>query len=76
MGKFSCVHYYANLARAVVGVLQYTADLFTGALVEVPTDAGHRGGEKYWRRTTKMNTKIPGNTQRQCRGYPLPRGWR
>ena len=45
VGEFGYVP-YANLARAVVGVSQYTADLFTGALVEVPTDAERRAGEK------------------------------
>lgn len=45
IGEFSYVP-YANLARAVVGVSQYTADLFTGKLVEVPTEAERRAGEK------------------------------
>jgi glycosyltransferase involved in cell wall biosynthesis len=45
VGEFSYVP-YANLAKAVVGVSQYTADLFTGALQEVPTEAKRRAGEK------------------------------
>lgn len=45
VGEFSYVS-YANLAKAVVGVSQYTADLFTGVLVEVPTEAERRAGEK------------------------------
>ncbi len=45
VGEFSYVP-YANLAKAVVGVSQYTADLFTGALLEVPTEAERRAGEK------------------------------
>lgn len=45
VGEFGYVP-YANLARAVVGVSQYTADLFTGALVEVPTEEERRAGEK------------------------------
>jgi len=45
VGEFSFVP-YANLTKAVVGVSQYTADLFTGALVEVPTEAERRAGEK------------------------------
>lgn len=45
VGEFSFVP-YANLAKAVVGVSQYTADLFTGALQETPTAAERRAGEK------------------------------
>jgi glycosyltransferase involved in cell wall biosynthesis len=45
VGEFSYVP-YANLAKAVVGVSQYTADLFTGALQEVPTEAERQAGEK------------------------------
>jgi glycosyltransferase involved in cell wall biosynthesis len=45
VGEFSYVP-YANLARAVVGVSQYTANLFTGALQEVPTEAERKAGEK------------------------------
>jgi glycosyltransferase involved in cell wall biosynthesis len=45
VGEFSYVP-YANLAKAVVGVSQYTADLFTGALQETPTEAERRAGEK------------------------------
>jgi glycosyltransferase involved in cell wall biosynthesis len=45
VGEFSYVP-YANLAKAVVGVSQYTADLFTGALQEEPTKAERQAGEK------------------------------
>jgi glycosyltransferase involved in cell wall biosynthesis len=45
VGEFSYVP-YANLAKAVVGVSQYTADLFTGVLQEVPTEAERQAGEK------------------------------
>jgi glycosyltransferase involved in cell wall biosynthesis len=45
VGEFSYVP-YANLAKAVVGVSQYTADLFTGTLQELPTEAERRAGEK------------------------------
>jgi glycosyltransferase involved in cell wall biosynthesis len=45
VGEFGYVP-YANLARAVVGVSRYTADLFTGALVEVPTEEERQAGER------------------------------
>lgn len=45
VGEFSFVP-YANLAKAVVGVSQYTADLFTGKLLEQPSEEERRAGEK------------------------------
>lgn len=45
VGEFSFVP-YANLAKAVVGVSQYTADLFSGAIQEVPTEAERQAGER------------------------------
>jgi len=45
VGEFSFVP-YANLAKAVVGVSQYTADLFTGAIQEVPSEAERQAGKK------------------------------
>ncbi|WP_019947781.1 glycosyltransferase family 4 protein [Hymenobacter aerophilus] len=44
VGEFSFVP-YANLAAAVVGVSQYTADLFTGKLQETPSEEERRAGE-------------------------------
>lgn len=45
IGEFSYVP-YANLAKAIVGVSQYTADLFTGKLVEMPTEAEQLAGKR------------------------------
>lgn len=45
VGEFSFVP-YANLAKAVVGVSQYTADLFTGKLQETPSEEERRAGER------------------------------
>lgn len=45
VGEFSFIP-YANLAKAVVGVSQYTADLFTGALQEIPSEEERRAGER------------------------------
>jgi len=45
VGEFSFVP-YANLAKAVVGVSQYTADLFTGALQETPSEEARLAGER------------------------------
>jgi glycosyltransferase involved in cell wall biosynthesis len=45
VGEFSFVP-YANLAKAVVGVSQYTADLFTGKLQEKPSEEERRAGER------------------------------
>ena len=37
---------YANLAKAIVGVSQYTADILTGALQEIPSEEERRAGER------------------------------